>query len=43
MEQCLDQQARDLSDATQPADAWEETVALVLRALRRPAEPRTRS
>ncbi|RZU18313.1 hypothetical protein EV567_3249 [Streptomyces sp. BK239] len=38
MEQCLDQQARDLIDATQPAEPWEEAVALLLHAHCQPAD-----
>jgi hypothetical protein len=38
MEQGLDQQARDLIDATQPTEPWETTIGLILRAHCRPAE-----
>jgi hypothetical protein len=37
MEQGLDQQARDMIDATQPTEPWENAIALVLRAHCRPA------
>lgn len=37
MEQGLDQQARDLIDATQPTEPWEALIAQLLRAHCRPA------
>ncbi|MBT2527799.1 hypothetical protein J7E91_20830 [Streptomyces sp. ISL-99] len=38
MEQGLDQQARDLIDATQPTEPWETSVGLLLRAHCRPLD-----
>jgi hypothetical protein len=38
MEQGLDEQARDLIDATQPTEPWEEAVALLLHAHCQPAD-----